>query len=449
MNILGRNKSGSDQEKALKQSDVGAWLKALTDAQTNGGGEVWCFWGMTVKGGRSHVVNYTIDEVLEHDNFFEMVQKKKGPGFYRFEIMDNDNPPKKLSEHHFTIGDLSKKTKKKDEDGEEKKSKKTTDMIMEKLLDAVLLNKTSNDSITTKDLLEMQMGMQKTAMESQQKSFEMMSAMMGGGGGNGQFEGFLQGVEFYKSIAPQMEKEEPLTALALGGLNMLSQMVGRGSPAPAGQQRVPSMREAKQLKAYAEKVLSGEVQEHAQPPGENNARPAVVPPQTTGAPGVRPADSAGEPRPESPTAGQREAAFYVSFIEPFSAACANEPDALDLAEKLLIMYNYTRQFMAEAPHPLMADFLASGSITDFQNAFINFCGAIPELRENKALQAEIAKFLAPVLQQMIEGQEGQEYVTEADTAIIGTTEAETESSDENSGTGEVIDPEVEHEDVPS
>lgn len=374
--------TGSEVDQALQQSNPYALKEAIAEIHRDGGGIVQVMKKDTKSAGPGRKGEVDIAEAYEDENFLDTIQAKYKDGLYVFRLFKEDGEKGKFqSDHIFLLGEMpdpKEKSKKK----KKKKGKQgsLSDRLVETLVLAAVDKNNNNGALQIKDVLQMQ-------QHGFDKAIELMQASQGGGGGGSEvISAFMEGFQLRGDVQPQIEREEPLTAIVQSVMPVLG-----GLLAAKGGGNVPQPQD---LEAEVRRRLAAAVA------GAGAAHGTVSGPAPPGGSGLGSAGEAatpgtGAPDP-SPVPGTHEF-FEHRFIAPFRRSVADgHPDA-ELAYQIIAMNQYTRDRMPDNPHPLVKDFIMAASLPEYENALSAFWAAIPEIssltQKQVSIHAELVKML--------------------------------------------------------
>ncbi len=363
---------------ALKRSDPGPFNKALKEVFDSGGGKIFIMkrTGVSAVPGKKGEVEVSDAVMLE--NFFEYVQKTYKDGIYTFKIFDSKTNIH--SQHHFGLGDiksdLAKAATAEDTDKAAKKENNSLVVTMMEMQSQQLQNLTEQNTALMIKLADSShnnngFGM-KEALEMQSRAHEQTLALLSQGG-NSSLDEALAIIEISQRLQPQIEKDDPLTTLMSSLLPMFvaAKSGGGGGGGVDGNliKQISGAVNQYQQSAGPSSPVAGSVD---QPPAPGS--PQTPNPQTgLSGPGDDPSTGS------TPAVAGSQEYFLERFVQPFQADVTNGQTDEELAYQIIAMTMYARDRMADQPPPLVAEFLLSKGMMEYDAALTKFFSRLPEL----------------------------------------------------------------------
>lgn len=268
----------------------------------------------------------------------------------------------------------------------------------------------------SKDIVEAVKAVSELTKDSRDMQTEMMSILLQNALSerNSPIQELREIMEFSRTLQPQVQHEDGLTALLQTGLTSLLASQGGSNPlaaisalgkmaTPPGQGQV----QATPLASTPPAQIPEAQQDHR-----------VVPQQQAGS-------QASGPAPEDP-----QTAFYNLTILPFRRAVTAGATPEQLGNLILGILGTAKQWTPSNPHPLVAELVNAVTPTQLSAGFDTFCSAIPELKSNAELQGKIKDYLGEVLKRSY----GQEL--EPDDVHSADPGGETEPDQDRADSGE-------------
>jgi len=250
---------------------------------------------------------------------------------------------------------------------------------------------------------------------------QMMSQMLSGVVQNAltqqpmDIDNALQIIQLSRELGPTLHQDDSMSSLISLVAPFLYQAFG--AKGTGGQPQL-TPEQMQMLQPYLQQLQAGKA---LLPPGQTAqtqgagdlaaSPPEPSPRQQDRAVVHEPGASPNEPEPdEEPDPGHQ--AFYDMTIVPFRAAVAAGATAEQLGNIVLAMVGTAKQWQGQNPHPLVRGLVAASTPVELDAAFAMFCAAIPELRQNAALQQQIRDYLATVLKEAYDEQQAAREMQE-------------------------------------
>lgn len=217
------------------------------------------------------------------------------------------------------------------------------------------------------------------------------------------FDNALRIIELSNSLRPEIQKEDPLTALIGGILPLITQLAmsrkGGGQPQLDPEQR-------QQLQAYLGQLQGADALQHPPAPGGTEQTQAPTWPPRAG----ETAAQAQQP-PESEPAASEPSDQTVSIIDSvlvpqFRQRIRQKAPPSELAYEIVKLIQTAAIWDPE--HALFKDLINESDLQKLNAAIDKFLAAMPELIENGELTAQVKAELARITIAMLGMDEGEE-----------------------------------------
>ena len=378
--------------KILRKSDLSGqkskpFMAAVADlAGKDNGASVRIYEKKGLKG--KYLAEIPISDAVDLSrNFEEVLKEEFGGGEYEVMLCNGNTEVK--AKHHFSIAGTSKsKSQSQDDDSKRKRTAGTSDRemltaVMVKLADAAISNKSSSadEWQRTLELAKALKG------DGSDKEFqrEMFSVLYNNAMSSKEdaFDNAMRVIEMSRAMQPNIEKEDPFTALI-------------GSVGPALAQIF-----AARMSGSSPSLSNQQIQELNQNLGMLKEQVALLPP-----PGETPqAQAQVNPAPMSGTEGSQEKqtdktdelrSILNKLLSIFRKNVAQGTEAGKLADELLTLVNTARVWGAESAPAELEGLLSAdpNNASALIEEFRKFCAEIPELQKNQQLQLELGQQLA-------------------------------------------------------
>lgn len=313
-------------------------------------------------------------------SFEESLKAEFGGGEYQIALCNADTEVK--GKYSFDIAGPPKGRRPSDDESLRGSRAATSDRQMftemvGKLIDAAISNKAGtaddfqrtlelaktlkgDDGLTPKDLIEFA------------QAFQGQS-----GGGSEVISAFMNGFELRGEVQPQIEREDSTTAILQTVMPLIASFIGKKQGIPAGAVDPTLIQQIEQAVTKRFQGVSNAAPMAGQPPPPGASHSQAAAGAGLGGPADDLAASPGSPDP-APQAGTQEY-FQERFIAPFQKDVAAGHSDEALAYQIVSMTTYARDQMADAPPPLVADFLTAAGLAEYDAALQKFFAAIPEL----------------------------------------------------------------------
>jgi hypothetical protein len=189
-------------------------------------------------------------------------------------------------------------------------------------------------------------------------------------------ENALQIIQLSKELGPTLHQEDSMSSLINLVVPFLLQ--GLGAKGTGGQPEL-TPEQMQMVQAYLQQLQAGTAGQPLPPGQASQTQAALSSPQATQQ--VRQAPAQAKPPQEEKTGSEEDQiAFYRMFIEKFRTRITEGASDLELAKKIIVMLEYSVDYMRDDPHPWMIGILTNmNNPGGFATELVKFFEKIPEL----------------------------------------------------------------------
>jgi len=324
-------------------------------------------------------------------NIESVLSESFGGGMYELNLVSGDSEVK--SKYNYDIaGNPKGRRQTSSEDQQTRSSKKSSGdsealvTVLGKLADAAIGQRTSYADEWNR-ALELARELKGDDGEYRQMMSQMLSGVMQNALTQGpmDIENALQIIQLSRELGPTLHQDDSMSSLLNIVAPFLLQAFG---PKGTGGQPQLTPEQMQMIQPYLQQLSATQAQ--PLPPGQASQTKAALSSPQAGQQ-VQQAPAAAKPPQEEKTSGEEDhIRFYRMFIDKFREAISKGASYLELAKKIILMVQYSVDFMSDDPHPWMIGILENTSNpAAFATELFKFFERIPELAGNKEHQEGI------------------------------------------------------------
>lgn len=379
---------------SLKTSDTSAlkgktFVKSVEELSKDSGASLRIYERSGLQG--KYLAEIPIGDAVELSrNFEEALKSEFGGGNYQVALCNADVEVK--AKFAFSVAGPPKGRRASDDEpssGRRSSDRETLTAVMSKLADAAISGKSSGAEEWAR-MLEVTKALKGDDNLTPKDLVELANALRGESGGTEMLGAYMEGIQTGRELSPQLEREDPLIALAGAAIPIIGQIYAARQRGGAGQAEVQKLEQELRSKIAAASTGTvtspGPTLDHPLAPGDSVAG--------VGEPSQQMPVSADS---STPALARTHEYFMERFITPFRRDVAEGQSDDDLAYQLIAMVTYARDRMLENPPPIVADLVAARSIPDYSAGLARFFSALPELANLTHKQEAITKCLMQML----------------------------------------------------